>query len=584
MFNGSNESARSWMEEYESSCELNSWSEKEMVKYFPAYLEGSPLSWYKYYVKVPAADNRIAITWAFIKERFNKNYFSVMNRSKLGKQIDSRSQRHNEAVNAFIADMRALLQMYDPSMSETMQVDKIRERLLPVFQKFVAVSDPTTYEELVDLCVKVEVGEEACSRKHGSVGLVVDRENIKKDKKSPRERRNQFSRNKNTTPKTSIDTSKLCSRCERQMHLKNECFAKTKADRTELSDTPPCTAPPRRSKVVPKDTPSPVKKTSSEITKMKRVATIVNTIEPEKNSYIEVPTKINGIFISSMADTSALLTAAMSEETARANKFAVEPYPDEMKPKEANGLRLHMIGITTQETEIRLGNITKILQVEYHVIRHLPVAVLIGKRTLKRLRICIRCDTDRDTLSYIDDEEDEDDTSDGNQAPIAEAVCPVMKTDNVSTKRSGTVIASQRHKVAQRGEWDIQTVKRNQQNTGYECNKCPNLHAIVARFEPLEENEIFGSAPVVNAILNVDDTGSSIEIGDELDTQQIREVKDLIVTYKDIFSFYDELGSTNVCEHDIELLPGSKPTAEPLRRHAQIEKEAVKKQIEDMLA
>lgn len=49
--------------------------------------------------------------------------------------------------------------------------------------------------------------------------------------------------------------------------------------------------------------------------------------------------------------------------------------------------------------------------------------------------------------------------------------------------------------------------------------------AIIARFEFLKDEEESDSAIAVNAILNVNDTGATIEVGDDLNEQQVREVK-----------------------------------------------------------
>lgn len=86
MFNGSNKEARQWFDEYEFSCELNSWDDDSIkCKYFPAYLEESALTWYRNLVKIPAKASNTRISWALITEKFHRNYFSVMNRAKIGR-------------------------------------------------------------------------------------------------------------------------------------------------------------------------------------------------------------------------------------------------------------------------------------------------------------------------------------------------------------------------------------------------------------------------------------------------------------------------------------------------------------------
>lgn len=104
--------------------------------------------------------------------------------------------------------------------------------------------------------------------------------------------------------------------------------------------------------------------------------------------------------------------------------------------------------------------------------------------------------------------------------------------------------------------------------------------ATVARYELLPTGTASERDQQINAIREDDNSGAVIEVGDDPDKVNVRK---LVSDYKDIFSFDGEIGSTNLCKHDIELMPNATPVAEPLRRHAQIEKTAVRDQIKDML-
>lgn len=167
-------------------------------------------------------------------------------------------------------------------------------------------------------------------------------------------------------------------------------------DRHWVADVPPCLPPPKKISGKPGEHAISNDR-SQEVTKIKHLAMIVGAIEPDINNYIEMPTVIGGIHINSMADTRALLSAAMSERVAIAQQLKIEPYSVKTGLEGANGFRLHMLGVTIQATSVRLGNSTEILNVEYHVIRNSPVDVLIGKKTLGRLRISIHCDTNGDS-------------------------------------------------------------------------------------------------------------------------------------------------------------------------------------------
>lgn len=287
MFDGSNRLAREWLEEYEFSCELNSWNEENMVKYFPAYLESSALRWFKHYVKIPAKEQNIKLTWKHITKCFNKNYFTAMNKAKIGKQIDYRYQKQNEAVNSFISDMRSLFQIYDSTIPEHKQIEKIRERLLPMYHQLIAVNDPNTYDDLVELCVKIEVGNEdevsakarpsnmIAGLRYNQVSNDTDKRQLSQRKITPSSNSTKFEIKQNKDV-----TTENCSRCERPGHTKSACFAKTRADRSELKDKPPCAPPARKSTPRQHNSePQPlIRKVPTEITKIKHVAMIVGAI------------------------------------------------------------------------------------------------------------------------------------------------------------------------------------------------------------------------------------------------------------------------------------------------------------------
>lgn len=306
-----------------------------------------------------------------------------------------------------------------------------------------------------------------------------------------------------------------------------------------------------------------------------------------------------------MVDTGALLTAAMDEQTAIRNGFIIQPYPTQLRLRGANNICLKLVGLTVQETSIRLNNTTKILYIEYHVIRDLPVDVIIGKKTLRRLRICIRCDTESETLHYIDDEEEI-----ASKHASVNAIEPIMST----SKPKGPIISASAVEIPERSQKFINVIveavgdiltKPSNNNSG--LNIANGIYrpvhsrydilvmnptqvpirlaksAKIARYEVLEKIEECIEKVHCNAILPIDDKGATIEVGDDLSVEQIKDIKRTVREYSDIFAFNGELGSTTVCEHTIELLPNASPVAEHLRRHAPVEKAAVTKQMENML-
>lgn len=46
-FDGAQENPRTWFEDYEFCAEINNWGDVEKARYFPAFLDGSAVKWYR---------------------------------------------------------------------------------------------------------------------------------------------------------------------------------------------------------------------------------------------------------------------------------------------------------------------------------------------------------------------------------------------------------------------------------------------------------------------------------------------------------------------------------------------------------
>lgn len=76
----------------------------------------------------------------------------------------------------------------------------------------------------------------------------------------------------------------------------------------------------------------------------------------------------------------------------------------------------------------------------------------------------------------------------------------------------------------------------------------------------------------------------TVKFSDDLNDKQIKDLTELISKYYEAFSLDGKLGCTNVLEHSVELVPGSKPFAEPLRRRAHVSIDETRRQVQQMLA
>jgi len=95
---------------------------------------------------------------------------------------------------------------------------------------------------------------------------------------------------------------------------------------------------------------------------------------------------------------------------------------------------------------------------------------------------------------------------------------------------------------------------------------------------------VSNAAPsTTGAALEIANTDSFVNIGENLSTNKVNDLAQLITTYSQAFSTNGELGCTPALEHDIELVEGAKPFSEPLRRRPLKHQEETRRQVEEML-
>lgn len=85
------------------------------------------------------------------------------------------------------------------------------------------------------------------------------------------------------------------------------------------------------------------------------------------------------------------------------------------------------------------------------------------------------------------------------------------------------------------------------------------------------------------AVLNVGNTGEIINVGSQLDDQELKQLDALVAKHAEAYSIAGELGSTDLIEHIIELIQGAKPIVEPMRRRPRPHAIETAKQVKNML-
>jgi len=78
-------------------------------------------------------------------------------------------------------------------------------------------------------------------------------------------------------------------------------------------------------------------------------------------------------------------------------------------------------------------------------------------------------------------------------------------------------------------------------------------------------------------------TGETVQVGSQLNEKQLKQLESVILEHLGAFSINGQLGTVKGHVHVIELEPGAKPFAEPLRRRAQVQIEETRRQIKELL-
>lgn len=157
-FNGVTPHPRIWIEDFIEAVEDNGWSERSTLKYIKTFLIEDAASWFKLEVRPVLTDQS---SWADFYRLFEENFLGVADRQRTRRMVNEAEQKEGESVSTFIPNIRRLLFLMDPDMSELEQVGRIAEKLRSAYQRIVAEREPQTVKQLRDICRRVEAGMDA---------------------------------------------------------------------------------------------------------------------------------------------------------------------------------------------------------------------------------------------------------------------------------------------------------------------------------------------------------------------------------------------------------------------------------------
>lgn len=228
-FDGDRRKARRWIEDYEICSLNNGWDNETMAYYFSAFLNSHSRDWYN---NVALPTIRSNVDWFSLKTIFLRSYIGPDAIQNLKEEFQRIRQKREEPIMEFIPRVLRLMRLVDPNQEEVERVKDIKVRLLDEFQDRLIGKNPTSLLELNDICLEIEDR------------LIISKNNKNKFKKfqNKNEKGNaETSKNfyQKDNIKNKIKTDKLidkrektlhCSRCDRNGHVKDKCFAKTRLD------------------------------------------------------------------------------------------------------------------------------------------------------------------------------------------------------------------------------------------------------------------------------------------------------------------------------------------------------------------
>jgi len=204
-FDGSRVKARRWLDDYLRAAVSNSWNYATMAKYFQAYLAGSALDWFAVMVQ---SDASRAIDWNNVYASFCRFYIGKDEDLALERSLKDSIQQNNESCSSFIARYARLIQLSDPTVSQSKIVNSIRIRLRAELVERLSSHAITDLESLNIACAGIEDGIKA-SR---SAELLRRKTTTASTSKSGQYQQGEDRPQKKNHP--------ICSRCERPGHDK----------------------------------------------------------------------------------------------------------------------------------------------------------------------------------------------------------------------------------------------------------------------------------------------------------------------------------------------------------------------------
>jgi len=489
-------------------------------------------------------------------------------------------QGANESSSAFIARYARLMVLSDQAASQSKMIAAIRIKLKPEILERLPSHSVHTVEDLNLACSAIEDNLRASrmGERFRQNRATPDDSRRALRPRTSMVKKEKFARSKTGNQQPSSSEAK-CLRCNRPGHRRAACFATKEADGSPLTDNAPARPPVKTAAVVDDNSGSDSDSPTVVVRRNPTCSTVIANCGQQtlRKNLVFYPVQINGVSLNAQIDTGSE-KSIMCSEIASINAWVPKgPAPDLTT---ADNCKMRCHGRVKIDLTIAIGSVTEEAKdANIIVADSLCQDLIIGMDLLKPLRVLV--DAEDKTIVFKGE----------NLAPEIEVIplraekviwkegpprlVGAVQTIPFTTGDPSLIVAN-----------SIDTIK----NGTVRCliinldtePKHINRRMEIATFEPLETSAN-GKTFQVNAAMQVVDTNEFVNVGEDLNDEQVNELKQLLNEYKSAFSIDGSLGCTNLVEHDIELEENAKPFNEPLRRRPFAHKDETRRQVKKML-
>lgn len=575
-FDGSNKKPGEWLLDFDHAIEQNGWSDDQVVKYFSAFLENAALDWYR-----TNALKKInpGTTWLQLRKLFESYFMADVNQISLLQQLEE-CRQGNESISVFMPKIVKIMNLINKNVTEEEIIWRIKTKLKPSLQKMLATSQITTIDELNRLGKSCELTLE-------NLNTTVNRQS---NKNVTNYRKNDSTSNSGKYAKTQMDNKSSykkndikikeqtknnyskddkCNICDRGGHLAKGCVAKFKQDGTPI---------------IRKNVQANIELEECDIDVVTTITTAtidIDSIDNMENTplpnHIFTKLLVNGSPIKAMVDTGARLSV-VSLKIAKQFNWPIFGTPPKLVTADNKPMKSY--GFISAKITMTIGKVKKFVQHRVAVIENLNFDFILGLQLLRLFNLIIECG--HNNLSFHKNNNTKGVVVNNTQLLKPRTITDVEATASVV----GTIL------FRPMGDYNENLMVANSVNVVE--NKPFLIKAInfgnkdiilnnnfkIGYFELIDDNNIESINAIIQITENCEDF---VTVGDQLSLNQLNDLKWLFKRYLNIFSINGELGTTNLIQHNIQLIDNSKPYVEPFRRHPETHKLEAAKQVRSML-